>query len=185
MSDADAEEAVDAADGANVEDAEADDAEDVPEMSEDEQATIPADLAAEAEEAAGAGADDTDDTDSSSTSEETEDDGGDSTGTTAVDRAEGDGDTYGDLYARTLVNVTNAAIEEHGKEGAEETDMEAARQLRIPDHANRLADELGMGEDMPPGQALMASSAIFVMTNVAAKTDLPAQMMDDLGGFDL
>jgi len=171
----DAEKAVEeTATDADPDAAEHDGEEEPPAIPDEDQADLPDDLAAAAEAEAGAGADpDTDadeDTDADTDGEESDE----SAATSAA------GDTYGDLYAQTLVSVTNAAIEEHGKPGAEKTDLEAARQLNIPDHANRLVEELGIGQEMPPGQALMASSAVFVLMNVSAKTDLPSQMMGDL-----
>jgi len=182
MSDPDAADAVEeTADGADPDDAEHDGEEEPPEIPEEDRANLPADLAAAAEETATnaeTGADgNADGEDADDTADAQSGDSGSSEGTTST---AAEGDTYGDLYAQTLVSVTNAAIDEHGKPAAEKTDVEAARQLGIPDHANRLMEEMGIGEDMPPGQALMASSAVFVLMNVSAKTDLPAQMMGDL-----
>jgi hypothetical protein len=175
----DAEAAVEEAADADPDAADHDGAEDPPEIPEDQQADLPADLAADAEAAAGAGSDAEDPQGSEADEQETEDsDGGESADSGRTTEAAGD--TYGDLYARTLVNVTNAAIEEHGQEGAEKTDLEAARQLNIPDHADRLVEELGLGSEMPPGQALVASSAVFVLVNLSAKTDLPAEVLGDL-----
>ncbi|WP_144901350.1 hypothetical protein [Halobellus captivus] len=177
MTDAEAADAVDeAAADADPDAAEHDNEEEPPEIDEEDQADLPADLAAEAEEAAGAAADQEDGDSDESDEDDSETDSSTSTSTSSSVK----GDTYGDLYAQTLVSVTNAAIEEHGKPDAEKTDLEAAKQLGIPDHANRLVDEMGIGQEMPPGQALMASSAIFVLMNVSAKTDLPQQMMGDL-----
>jgi len=148
-----------------------------PEIPDEQTADLPDDLAAAAEAEAGAGADTDAEEDAG---EESDADGAESSESAATSASETAGDTYGELYAQTLVSVTNAAIDEHGKDGAEKTDLEAAEQLGIPDHANRLVEEMGIGEEMPPGQALVASSAVFVLMNVSAKTDLPAQMMGDL-----
>lgn len=105
------------------------------------------------------------------------------TDTTDTDTSSAEHDTYGDLYAKTLVSVTNAAIESHGTANAEKVDIEATRQLDIPHHADRLAEEIGIGENMPPGQALVASSSLFVLMNVASKTDLPQTMLEDMDGL--
>jgi len=107
----------------------------------------------------------------------------DTTDTDADTSSDAKHDTYGDLYAKTLVSVTNAAIESHGKQDAEKVDIEATRQLDIPHHADRLAEEIGIGENMPPGQALVASSSLFVLMNVASKTDLPQTMLEDMDGL--
>lgn len=179
--DPDAAAAVDVDADADPADADHDDAEEPPAIDDDDRASLPSDLAAAADAADAADADtDADAEDDAGSLEDdtdTPDVDGDSGSTTAVATA---GDTYGELYAQTLVSVTNAAIDTHGKPDAEKTDYAAAEQLGIPDHANRLVEEMGIGEDMPPGQALMASSAVFVLMNVAAKTDLPAEMMGDL-----
>lgn len=179
--DPDAADAVDVDADADPADADHDDADEPPTIDDDDRASLPSDLAAAADAADAADADTDadadDDADDLESDTDTPDVDGDSGSTTAAATA---GDTYGELYAQTLVSVTNAAIDTHGKPDAEKTDYAAAEQLGIPDHANRLVEEMGIGEDMPPGQALMASSAVFVLMNVAAKTDLPAEMMDDL-----
>lgn len=135
----------------------------------DNIAEVPDELATDIESDAGLAADTEDESDSS-----------DSDTTSASDA---EYDTYGDLYAKTLVSVTNAAIESHGKPDAEKVDIEATKQLDIPNHADRLAEEIGIGEEMPPGQALLASSSLFVLMNVASKTDLPQTMLEDMDGL--
>ncbi|UXF51030.1 MAG: hypothetical protein HQRvContig05_3 [Haloquadratum phage sp.] len=178
MTDPDAADAVEeTAEEADPDAAEHDDEEEPPEIEEEDRASLPGDLAAAAENAEGT---DTDEDGESGAESDAADDTTETPADAETASAAAEGDTYGDLYAQTLVSVTNAAIDEHGKPDAERTDIEAARQLGIPDHANRLMEEMGIGEDMPPGQALMASSAVFVLMNVSAKTDLPAQMMGDL-----
>lgn len=178
MSDPDAADAVEeTAEEADPDAAEHDGEEEPPEIEEENRADLPGDLAAAVEktEETDAAEDDDSDAQDDATDDTTEDTDGTETASAATE-----GDTYGDLYAESLVSLTNAVIDEHGKPGAKKTDVEAARQLGIPDHANRLMEEIGIGEDMPPGQALVASSAVFLLTNATAKTDLPAQMMGDL-----
>lgn len=133
-------------------------------------ADVPDSLADDIESDAGLSDDETDTTDTDTTDTDT-------------DTSSAEHDTYGDLYAKTLVSVTNAAIESHGKPDAEKVDIEATRQLDIPHHADRLAEEIGIGENMPPGQALVASSSLFVLMNVASKTDLPQTMLEDMDGL--
>jgi len=89
-------------------------------------------------------------------------------------------DTMGDLYARMLVNLTNGIIQQHGHTDADEVTVEAAKQAKVDHHFDRLMDEMGMGRDLPPGQAVMLSSAMFVGGSLAAHTDLPQQAMNDL-----
>lgn len=132
-------------------------------------ADVPDALADDIESDAGLSDDETDTTDATDTETDTSSDA--------------KHDTYGDLYAKTLVSVTNAAIESHGKQDAEKVDIEATRQLDIPHHADRLAEEIGIGENMPPGQALVASSSLFVLMNITSKTDLPQTMLEDMDGL--
>jgi hypothetical protein len=176
MTDFDAEEAVEDADTADAEDAEPDTAEEAPAMTDDDTASLPPDLADQAEQEAEDADDDAPDDTADQDAEDTEsDDGAEGS---AADRSTGD--TYGELYAKTLVNVTNSIIDERGKPDAEKTDIEAARQLDIPHHADRVADKMGVGREMPPEKALLLSSGIFVLTNVAAKTDVPNEIVGDL-----
>jgi len=58
--------------------------------------------------------------------------------------------------------------------------VEAAKQAKVDHHFDRLMDEMGMGRALPPGQAVMLSSAMFVGGSLAAHTDLPQQAMSDL-----
>jgi len=102
--------------------------------------------------------------------DEQDDQGEDPTSDTPSDE-----DTMGDLYARMLVNLTNGIIAEHGHEDAEEVSLKAAKQAKIDHHFDRLMDEVGMGRDLPPGQAVMLSSAMFVGGSIVAHTDVPQQ----------
>jgi len=90
------------------------------------------------------------------------------------------GDTMGDLYARMLVNISNGIIEQHGHEDAEKVSVEAAKQAKVDHHFDRLMDEVGMGRDLPPGQAVMLSSAMFVGGSIIAHTDIAEQAVNDL-----
>lgn len=89
-------------------------------------------------------------------------------------------DTMGDLYAQMLTNLTNAFIEEHGRPDAEKVDVEAARQADLDHHFDRLMDDMGLGRDLPPGQAVVLSTTMFLGGNLAAKTDAPQQVLGDL-----
>lgn len=184
MTDADADTVVDAAEDADPDDAEHEDATDSeqPDADELDSPDLPDDGPdpEEIEATTGAGAEDSDDGDDSDAddSEETSD-----TQETAVDRASG-GDTMGELYCKMLVNLTNAMIEEHGKADAEPVDVEAARQADVGTHFDRLMDSVGVGRDLPPGQAVVLSTTMFVGGNLAAKTDVPAQMVGEFGDME-
>lgn len=164
MSDADAEEVVEAAEEADPDDAEHEAADDTEQPDADDLPTPDLSDAPDPEEVeadVGADADD---------GEEEKSDG-DDTSTPDVE-----GDTIGDLYCKMLVRATNAIIEEHGDPDAEPVEVESARQLDIDRHMDRLMDKHGMGRDLPPEQAVFLSSAMFVGSNVIAKTDAASQL---------
>lgn len=181
MTDADADTVVDAAEEADPEDAQHEDADETEQPDADtlDSPDLPdgGPDPEEIEAAAGADADEE--------AEDGADDGAEDSSSepTASDRATGD--TMGDLYCKMLVNVTNAMIEEHGKPDAEPVDVEAARQADVDHHFNRLMESMGMGADLPPGQAVVLSTTMFVGGNIAAKTDVPAQMAGEIGDFEL
>jgi len=89
-------------------------------------------------------------------------------------------ETMGDLYAKMLVQITNAMIEEHGRPDAEEVDVDAARQADVGYHFDRLMESTGIGEDMSPGQAVVLSSGMFISSNLFAKTGMAEQMAGDV-----
>jgi len=97
----------------------------------------------------------------------------------SVDVASGS-ETMGDLYAKMLVQITNAMIEEHGRSDAEKVDVDAARQADVGYHFDRLMESTGIGEDMSPGQAVVLSSGMFISSNLFAKTGMAEQMAGDV-----
>lgn len=145
--------------------------EEQPEIEDEEMAEIDFDdIADEIEEEAGADSDDVDDDDAS---DDVQDDGADLP-------SPDDGETWGDMYVGTLTTLSNALIEEHGLEGAEKIDEDMARQLDLDQHLNEWLEQQGMGEDMPPGQALAVTTTAFLVMVAATKTDLPNQLIDEL-----
>jgi hypothetical protein len=176
MTDNEAEDVVEAAEEADPDDAEHDDATD-DEQPDAEELPTP-DLSSIPDQDA-----DEDDQGEESDGDQAEQDDSDQPEQqdqqAAQDRAD-DGDTMGDLYAKMLVNLTNTIVEEHGKPDAKKVDIEAARQADIDHHFDRLMDSVGMGRDLPPGQAVVLTSTFFVGSNLAAKTDAPTQAISEL-----
>jgi len=153
------------------------DSEEQPDIEQDEFADVDLDeIAAEVEDEAGAdGEDDTD--------ENSEDTGGTETAeesTESNSASSGTGDSWGDMYVGTLTTVSNAVIEEHGKDGAEEIDESLARQLHLDEYMDEWMAKHGKREDMPPEQALMLSTAMFLTVVVGTKTDLPSQLLEEV-----
>jgi hypothetical protein len=186
VSDADADAVVDAAEDADPDDAAHEDADesDQPDAGDLPSPDLPDDGPdpEEIEAEAGAGSDDDGDTEDDADGEDSSDSSPSESETPSADRATGD--TMGDLYCKMLVNLTNAMIEEHGKPDAEPVDVEAARQADVDHHFDRLMESMGMGKDLPPGQAVVLSTTMFVGGNLAAKTDVPAQMAGELGDLE-
>jgi hypothetical protein len=173
--DADADEVVAAATDADPADAEHEDAD---ETEQPDAADLPAPDLSDApdpeEVEADAGADGVGgETDEDATSDADE--------SGEADESSGSGTpTMGDLYVQSLVAVTNALIEEHGDPDAEKVGAEAAHQLEVGEHFDRLVDKHGMGREMSPEQAVVLSSAMFVGSNVLAKTDVAGQLAGEV-----
>lgn len=143
---------------------------DLPEMTEEDFADVDVDVSdlsdeVEAEagaEAAGAG-----------TGGETETD---EDGEETVDSPSGE--TWGDMYVGTLCLVSNAIIEEHGTEDAEPVEEGLARQLHLDAYFNEFMESRGKS-DMPPEQALLIGTTMFLVVVVGSKTDIPEKIMEE------
>lgn len=142
-----------------------------PDLEEEDFADVDLeDVADEIEEEAGADSDlDPEETEAE---EDAQDDAGDGTDV-------GSG-SWGEMYVGTLTSLSNAVIEEHGKPGAEPIDEEKARDLKLDQHFNAWMKEQGMGEQMPPGQALVVSTSAFLVMVMATKTDLASDLMEEI-----
>lgn len=149
-----------------------------PEIDDDEFADIDLDaIADEVEETAGAGKDDDlepdqdDDVDESTSDQETSGD---------LPNPDATGESWGDMYVGTLTTLSNAAIEEFGKDGVETIEEDLARQLHLDEYFNDWMQSKGKREDMPPEQALMIATSVFLVTVIGTKTDLPSQMLGEI-----
>lgn len=156
-----------------------DDAENQPDINEDEVADI-GDIADDVEAESGADADDDEDNDEQE-SETADVDQQDSDDLPAP--SDSDGDSWGDLYVGTLTTSANVLIEEYGDEG-ETIDEDLARQQHLDEYFNDWMESRGKREDMPPEQALLISTAMFLVTVLGTKTDLFSQLLSE-ADFDL
>lgn len=154
--------------------------EDLPAIEEEERAEVDLDALAEdveAEAGRSASSDvDPDPDDESSTDEDAE--SGDESEADELPTPEGE--TWGDLYVGTLTTLSNAVIEEHGKEGAEPIDEDLARELHLDEILNDWMATRGKPEDMPPGQALVLMTSVFLVVVVGSKTDLAEQLLEEV-----
>ena len=151
------------------------DVDDQPAIDDDEFADVDLDAIAEdVENEAGADSDD----DADGDQEATESD--ESTDAEEAAEAASTGDSWGDMYVGTLTTLSNAAIEEHGKPGAEAIDESLARQLHLDEYMDDWMAKHGKREDMPPEQALLLSTAMFLVVVVGTKTELPNQLLQEI-----
>lgn len=157
--------------GSSPDETSEEDADEQPAIEEDEFADVDLDAIAEqAEEEAGA------DSEDDEVEEESSDESGEETESVRAPT----GDSWGDMYVGTLTTVSNAVIDEHGKDGAEEIDESLARQLHMDEYMDDWMAKHGKREDMPPEQALMLSTAMFLAVVVGTKTDLPNQLLEEV-----
>lgn len=89
-----------------------------------------------------------------------------------------DGDSYGDMYVGTLTGVSNLLIEEHGKPDAEPIDEAMARQLDLGEHVDDWMAKRGKS-DMPPEQAVLISTTLFLVAVLGSKTELPTKLLEE------
>ncbi|MFU1780708.1 hypothetical protein ACM16X_04940 [Haloarcula japonica] len=156
---------------ADVEQPEQDDAvgdEDQPEMEEDEFVDVDLDAIADDVEAEAGASGDADDSNEPETTEET---------TNSADLSP-DGESWGDMYVGTLTTVSNAIIEEHGTDGAEQVDEDLAKQLHLDEYFDEWMENRGKA-DMPPEQALLIGTTMFMVVVVGTKTDLPSKLLQE------
>ena len=146
------------------------DTDEQPEIEADEFADVDLDAVAErAEEEAGA----------DTTDDEAEDEAGDEDAESGPESAEPSGESWGDMYVGTLTTLSNAAIEEHGKPDAEKIDESLARQLHLDEYMDDLMAKHGKREEMPPEQALLLSTSMFLVMVLGTKTELPSKVLEE------
>ncbi|WP_459194705.1 hypothetical protein [Halosimplex sp. J119] len=144
---------------------------DLPEMDESEFADADLDaIADEVEAEAGADSDDTAEPDGA-TAEDVEE------AVEDTDMSTG-GESWGDMYVGTLTTVSNAIIEEHGTDDAETVEEDLARQLHLDEHFDEWMQSRGKSE-MPPEQALLIGTTMFMVVVVGTKTDLASKALEE------
>jgi len=147
------------------------DTEEQPEIDQNEMADL-SELADEVEDESGSGADDREVDENDGTDDDVDGD----LATPDDPNATNGGETWGDLYVGTLTTVSNALIEEYGEE-TDKIEEDLARQQHLDEFFNDWMESRGKREDMPPEQALMLSTSIFLVTVLGTKTDLISQLL--------
>jgi len=155
------------------------DADELPEIDDSEQADLSgvADVdPGEIESAAGAGAVDAeDDADGS------EGDGADPEQDGAQDGESGQtagGGKWGEMYVQGLTQTANILREEYGDGGTADADL--AYQIDLDQHFNAWMDSKGFGEDMPPEQAVLVGSLMYMVASVGTDTELMTNLAGQL-----
>jgi hypothetical protein len=144
---------------------------DQPEMTGDDMADL-GDLADDIEAETSPDTDETEtdeETDQNATGAEVEEE----TDTTSVDAGGG----WGEMYIGTLTTVSNAMIEQHGKPGAEPIEEDLAKDLHLDEYFNEFMEQRGKS-DMPPEQALLVGTTMFLVTVAGTKTDLLSDALE-------
>ncbi|WP_246999415.1 hypothetical protein [Halosolutus gelatinilyticus] len=77
------------------------------------------------------------------------------------------GKTMGDHYVNGLCAVSNAAITKYGGDEAQGVDKELAHQLEIGDAMDEWISSKGVTEEIPPGQALIITTLMFLVAAIA------------------
>jgi hypothetical protein len=154
--------------------------EEQPDIEGDEQAEIPDGLADidpdEVEEAAGASSEESDDQEETDEGEGNIADPGESssmsTGSSPVQA--------GNLYVSVVKSVTNAQIEKYGGPDAQELGDDHFEQYDLANHFDATMDELGVGSDMEPHEALLLATVLSVGDGLVTETDVLDQQIGRL-----
>lgn len=145
---------------------------DQPAIEEDEQATIPENIEVSGEDIEEETSDDAD--------EDSGDEKGDSSGggseQTQADAMGSDGSgsspvKAGELYVTVVQQATNAAIRSRD-ENAEEVDREHFEEYDLAHYFDETMDEMGVGSDLEPHEALVLATALAAGEPILTRTDV-------------
>jgi hypothetical protein len=158
------------------------DAEEQPPIDDDEIAEIPDDLVDQVEAEAGRSADaesDPGEADDATSDEAAAADAESDAGGVAAPG----GRTWGDMYVDGLTTLTKAVVDEHGDDDISQDELRAqADDLYIDEYFDEFLAAHGKAEHMPPEQALLCASLLFVGGVVVTETDLAQQLVSNAGG---
>jgi len=86
----------------------------------------------------------------------------------------------GNLYVSVVKSVTNAQIDKYGGPEADELDDDHFEQYDLADHFDATMDELGVGSDMEPHEALLLATVLSVGDGLVSETDVLDQQIGRL-----
>jgi len=152
------------------------DADELPAIEESEQADLSGigDVdPGEIEAAAGPAAADSEDA-----AADSEGDGSDGSEDAAQDSHSGESGKWGEMYVTGLTQTANMLRSEYGDGG--EADPDLAYQIDLDQHFNAWMDSKGFGEDMPPEQAVLVGSLMFMVASVGTDTELMSNLAEQI-----
>jgi len=120
----------------------------------------------EVEEQAGAGGDDTDGQDAPD----------DEPVSMSDAEAGGSSGSYGEMYVTGLATTATAIKKEKGSGGT--ADKELAYEIGLDEHFDEWLRQQGLGEDMPPGQAVMIGTLMYLFAECATDEELLGNAME-------
>jgi len=100
----------------------------------------------------------------------------------AEDGVDLDGETFGDAYVKGLCTVSNGVIQHYGDEDDPAgVDERMARDLELDKAMNEWIRSKGVTEEMPPGQALLVATVMFLFAALASNPAVVNGLLDELG----
>jgi cobalamin biosynthesis protein CobT len=150
-----------------------------PDIENDEQAEIPDGLEDidpdEVEEAAGASSEESNDQEDSNEDHGEIAEPEESSSTTSSSLVQA-----GNLYVSVVKSVTNAQIEQYGGPVAQERGDDHFEQYELANCFDATMDELGVGSDMEPHEALLLATVLSVGDGLVTETDVLDQQIGKL-----
>lgn len=86
--------------------------------------------------------------------------------------------SWGDMYVGTLTTVSNAVIDEHGLDDADQIEEQLARDLHLDEYFDEWMEKRGKA-DMPPEQGVLIGSTMFLVAVIGTKTDIPSKVLNE------
>lgn len=155
------------------------DTDDNPEITEEETADLDAaldEIDPDDVDDTAADADDTDDAPADSSTDVTDgsedDTDGDSESSSTSSRA------WGEKYVQGLCTAANVAKDKHGDGG--QVNPQMAFDLDLDEDFNEWLEEQGVGDDMPPGQAVLAGTCMFLVAECLTDEELVNSLLSEV-----
>ncbi len=86
----------------------------------------------------------------------------------------------GEIYVTVVQQATNAAIRARGDEESEEVDREHFEEYQLAHYFDLTMEEMGVGSDLDPHEALLLSTALAVGEPIFEQTDVMDRQIGQL-----